>query len=654
LRPPPAILFHSIPAPPVVWRADTGFFHDAERSAADVIRYEQVARGHALDLSPAHVRELEDYEAQALLWVTFTREDALRYARAEDVTELRLDIPAYVIAKDGQGGFLLFFPDDLTETTGGAAMADRFKDPAAEVPDEVAAAREAKRERLAGEIAEHQHAAAVLIGKDDDQSFLQFVHAEAKAAKLTELGGGVPPHLPQPEDEDEQKRRAGRGGGDMGNPADANLGANIRPEVGSGPGGLETFTTQKSADYRAHPEAVDASDFLRGLLAEAERNANPPKLTLEAIAADPWNAVELPLPANADKELLTAARSASEYCADGHHELMMKARAGEYAPPGWTGAEGEPGAHEYDEGRWFQADTRLGEINEALDKIEGRGVYAEGARPDYAPPITNAERDVFLLALRNHPPEDSVYEVLEAELAPTQANHALPSTDEALRALLPDNGVMLYPWPQTFGQALEQIERGWTANDATESDMAKLPSPQYPQDMAARAAYEDARQSAERRADPQIMTLEAIAADPWNAVELPLPGDADKELLTVARDAAQRFADLPMKEGGHDPAPWHLAELRVAEVGERLDQLAGRDPVRQQADDESTKRQDAERAARSGESVPGASPSTDSDFISNLLSEAKAAKAERDTESAELVTQDHGEGKTPGGGRGMF
>jgi hypothetical protein len=561
LRTPPAILFHSIPAPPVVWRAATGFFHDAERTAADVICYEQAARGHALDLSPAHVRELEDYEAQALLWVTFTREDALRYARAEDVTELRLDIPAYVIAKDDQGGFLLFFPDDLTQPTGGAAMAESYKDPAAEIPDEVAAARGAKRERLAGEIAEHQYAAAVLIGVDDDQSFLQFVHAEAKAAKLTELGGGVPPHLPQPEDEDEQKRRAGRGGGgDMGNPADANLGANIRPEVGSGPGGLETYTTQKSADYRANPEAVDASDFLRGLLAEAERNANPskqqeaaaPVLTLEAIAADPQNAVDMPLPLDPSRELLAAAKSAAQYIADGEHGMIMQAR-----PRASRSAEN------------WTAEIYVGDIP------EGCG-------------INNVNR---LDALHRYDDVSGRLDAINAQRGDERFHFVDAGNAEDRRAILP---------PQ---EAVEAFAAHW--------DYDVVPGPDHDLPAAGK--------------DKLIIIAEDFdyIASGNTYVEL---ADALAERGGLARAAYE--------DARNEPAP---------------------DAATQQENDASTKRQDAERAARSGESAPGASPSSDSGFISNLLNEAKAAKAERETEGAELVTQDHGEGKTPGGGgRGMF
>ena len=109
--------------PPVVWRAETGFRHDAETSAADVICYER-ARGKPLALAPALLDELADYPACALLWVTFTREDALRHGA--NVKAIRLDMAASVIATDDAGGFLLFFADDLTEATEQPAMSDEL------------------------------------------------------------------------------------------------------------------------------------------------------------------------------------------------------------------------------------------------------------------------------------------------------------------------------------------------------------------------------------------------------------------------------------------------------------------------------------------------------------------------------------------------
>jgi hypothetical protein len=92
----------AVRAPPVVWRAETGFQHHPDSSAADVARYEQETLGNSLELPPGFLLDLETYPACALLWVTFTYADALRYGDAEDVQELRLDISAYVIATDNE------------------------------------------------------------------------------------------------------------------------------------------------------------------------------------------------------------------------------------------------------------------------------------------------------------------------------------------------------------------------------------------------------------------------------------------------------------------------------------------------------------------------------------------------------------------------
>src|SRR5271157_5307977 len=56
-------------------------------------------------------------------------------------------------------------------------------------------------------------------------------------------------------EQDEEERRAGRGGGGQ-NPAFATHSFNIRPDVVDTPAGLAVQTTMKSADYRAYPEDV--------------------------------------------------------------------------------------------------------------------------------------------------------------------------------------------------------------------------------------------------------------------------------------------------------------------------------------------------------------------------------------------------------------
>jgi hypothetical protein len=459
------------------------------------------------------------------------------------------------------------------------------------------------------------------IGMIDDHGNMKnyyFEHLEAAGALDTPRADffarykQTPAATPDPQPrndlgaDDEERRRAGRGGG--GNPANASHSFNIRPDVVAGPSGLEVRTTMKSVDYPANPDLKaelaeaersareDKQQSMRQPSVVAERGANQPTLTLEAIERDPWNAVELPLPDNPGEALLKAARSAAEYCAEGEHELMVAAREGRYTPPGWTGAEGEPDVHEYNEGNWLQADARLGAINEQIDRLEGRGVYAEGARPSDAPPLTNAEHDLYLETLKRYAPDDSVYHVLEEQLYDTQANHAFPPVVDALKALLPDADGVSYPWPQTFGQVLQHIDDGVTASQAFQ--------------QAVRAGFE--ADDAERRAA-------------YDAVTAP-----------TRDDIADRLA-----RGDRGP-----------------DEALTSDQVLRRTNEESVKREDAERPTRSPEDVSGepASPATPS-LADDLRAAERAAQIERESEGQGLATQDHGEGKTPGGcggGRGMF
>jgi hypothetical protein len=71
------------------------------------------------------------------------------------------------------------------------------------------------------------------------------------------------------EAEEEEHRRKGQGNGiGDGNPADAMLGLNVRPDVVDAPGGLVTITTQKSETFRAEEPA--AVEFLKQQQAGAE------------------------------------------------------------------------------------------------------------------------------------------------------------------------------------------------------------------------------------------------------------------------------------------------------------------------------------------------------------------------------------------------
>ena len=123
---------------------------------------------------------------------------------------------------------------------------------------------------------------------------------------------------------------------------------------------------QRLAWYTAlASERVETPEFPRGLddVAIFNPQLSPsdalPPLTLAAVAAEPWNAVILPLPENASPELLTAARDAATFCADGEHELMQAARNGLFTPAAWVVGDGGKDGHEEPESYCLAARDRL-------------------------------------------------------------------------------------------------------------------------------------------------------------------------------------------------------------------------------------------------------------------------------------------------------
>jgi hypothetical protein len=96
----------------------------------------------------------------------------------------------------------------------------------------------------------------------------------------------------------------------------------------------------------------------------------------------------------------------------------------------------------------------------------------------------------------------------------------------------------------------------------------------------------------ERTPQPEEMTLEAIQRDPWNAVNLPIPDNADCELLGVIEGTAATLADAKLAELSHleeahqmgapvTPGAWEAAQdahmaasTRAMEAEECLEELA--------------------------------------------------------------------------------
>jgi hypothetical protein len=210
----------------VVWRADSGFRHAARTSAADVIRYEQDELGNALGITAALILELENYSAASLVWVTLQRHDAARYGKPERV---KIDGQAYVIAEDGEGGFLILFCElPASFETEGQTMskpADDIKADA-EIQAEAAAKHEQERELAA-----------------------------SKGEALPGDPATAPAQTMEPEDE---KKKGGAGAeADPGiTPLMSELSLNIRPDIATGPGGDHIVTTMKNSTVDR--DAVDA------------------------------------------------------------------------------------------------------------------------------------------------------------------------------------------------------------------------------------------------------------------------------------------------------------------------------------------------------------------------------------------------------------
>jgi len=238
----PAIALQ-IPVPPVVWRAESGFCHEARTSAADVIRYEQDELGNPLGIAPALIAELETFPASSLLWVTFKRFGAARYGKPERV---KIDGQAFVIAEDGDGGFLILFSDNPASfETEGQTMskpADDIKADA-EIQAEAAAKHEQERELAA-----------------------------SKGEALPGDPATAPAQTMEPEDE---KKKGGAGAeADPGiTPLMSELSLNIRPDIATGPGGDYLVTTVKNSTVDR-----DAADALADMAkANADRAESAPQ-----------------------------------------------------------------------------------------------------------------------------------------------------------------------------------------------------------------------------------------------------------------------------------------------------------------------------------------------------------------------------------------
>jgi len=150
------------------------------------------------------------------------------------------------------------------------------------------------------------------------------------------------------------------------------------------------------------------------------------------------------------------------------------------------------------------------------------------------------------------------------------------------------------------------------------------------------------------------MKSEDFPARPY--IESDLAGAPREERQEPSRERSAIEVTTTQDDASRSPVDEFEADLAAAEAYARED-----DPEREQAtlraNEESAKRQNAERAARAGEDAPGEASGEPDSFAADLRAAAKAAKREREGDGQEVNFRDHADtdhAVSAGGGRGIF
>jgi hypothetical protein len=139
-----------------------------------------------------------------------------------------------------------------------------------------------------------------------------------------------------------------------------------------------------------------------------------PVLTLEALEADPWNAVEYELPEEAERGLLDAAFRAVRGCLKREHDLMLAAEA-EWRIKPETGEAEYPPNHAEHKARWEQGCERLYLI---ADRYQHElRVYNEAHPTDWDRRMQQLQNLMasYQQQLSAEPPEDEAGDLTDAD-----------------------------------------------------------------------------------------------------------------------------------------------------------------------------------------------------------------------------------------------
>jgi hypothetical protein len=87
----------------IMWHVDTGYSHDRNTTAGDVVRFERDEYSNNYGITDEQLKELDKYSARQISWYTINKKDALHYGRNPE----KHNVNGKIIAEDGDGGYLV-------------------------------------------------------------------------------------------------------------------------------------------------------------------------------------------------------------------------------------------------------------------------------------------------------------------------------------------------------------------------------------------------------------------------------------------------------------------------------------------------------------------------------------------------------------------
>jgi hypothetical protein len=315
---------------------------------------------------------------------------------------------------------------------------------------------------------------------------------------------------------------------------------------------------------RLRPAMLD-DEAERQAVAEQQPAAEKEPMTVEAIERDTWNAVDLDIPADADRAFLATVALAAEHC-----EKFAGAAA-------QVGQVMEPELVEfYQERQTAAADRR----DEAWRQFTVRA-QEQGSETRLLNPEQMQDRAMSSLHEQAHEHREAAGQGAEITHEALDKNPWVVLTGVLAEF---DDRALLDRIDGTLHELRDEAtQRRAAAGSPEEAELWRVVAGDA--ESRGREAREEianltARESADeisRAAEKEPMTIEAIERDRWNAVNQPIPEALSDELLTAAKEAVARCAEeayremmaAPVEFGGFDQ-DYQAARAR----GDELDEIA--------------------------------------------------------------------------------